>query len=54
LEAWLKYRPSVEIAAFVNETTAVPAEPENPEMNSAVVVSMRAGDNAFFVRTGLF
>jgi hypothetical protein len=34
--AWLKYRPSVERAAFVAETMAQPADPENPEINSNV------------------
>jgi hypothetical protein len=34
LEAWLKYRPSVDRAALVIDTMAVPADPENPEMNS--------------------
>lgn len=32
--AWLKYRPSVDKAAFAEETTAVPAEPVNPEIYS--------------------
>lgn len=32
--AWLKYRPSVDRAALLEEMIAVPAEPENPEMNS--------------------
>ena len=31
----MKYRPSVDRAALVEETMAVPADPENPEMNSA-------------------
>lgn len=35
LEAWLKYRPSVDRAALSSDTTAVPAEPVKPEMNSA-------------------
>lgn len=34
--AWLKYRPSVDSDACVKEMTAVPAEPEKPEMNSAI------------------
>ena len=34
LAAWLKYRPSVARAAASSATTAVPAEPENPEMYS--------------------
>lgn len=34
--AWLKYRPSVERAALLMEMIAVPAEPEKPEMNSAI------------------
>ena len=34
LDAWLKYRPSVAKAAFSRVTTAVPAEPVNPQMNS--------------------
>jgi hypothetical protein len=36
--AWLKYRPSVDRAALVREMIAVPAEPEKPEMNSAMTV----------------
>jgi hypothetical protein len=32
----LKYRPSVERAALLKEIIAVPAEPEKPEMNSAI------------------
>lgn len=35
-EAWLKYRPSVDRAALLKEIIAVPAEPEKPEMNSAM------------------
>lgn len=34
LDAWLKYRPSVAKAAFSRVTTAVPAEPVKPQMNS--------------------
>ena len=32
----MKYRPSVERAALLKEMIAVPAEPEKPEMNSAI------------------
>jgi hypothetical protein len=38
LEAWLKYRPSVDRAALVIDTMAVPADPEKPEMNSMSAV----------------
>lgn len=41
--AWLKYRPSVERAALLREMIAVPADPENPEMNSMQVVSGNYG-----------
>jgi hypothetical protein len=34
LAAWLKYRPSVESAAWVVDTTAVPAEPVKPDMKA--------------------
>jgi hypothetical protein len=37
--AWLKYRPSVERAALLREMIAVPAEPENTEINSAQGIS---------------
>jgi hypothetical protein len=48
LDAWLKYRPSVARAAFSKVMTAVPAEPENPEMYSgrvSVVVCMHRQDS---------
>lgn len=41
--AWLKYLPSVLRAALLREMIAVPAEPENPEMNSAAGVSRKCG-----------
>lgn len=31
----MKYRPSVDKAALVMDTMAVPADPEKPEINSA-------------------
>lgn len=36
-EAWLKYRPSVAKAAFSKVTTAVPSDPEKPEMYSSII-----------------
>ena len=41
--AWLKYRPSVDSAALLREMIAVPAEPENPEMNSMEMLAIGAG-----------
>lgn len=32
----MKYRPSVDRAALLKEIIAVPAEPEKPEINSAM------------------
>lgn len=36
-EAWLKYLPSVAKAAFSKVTTAVPSDPEKPEMYSSKI-----------------
>lgn len=52
LDAWLKYRPSVAKAAFSKVMTAVPAEPENPEMYSgrvSVIICMNSQDPDLYV-----
>ena len=49
----MKYRPSVDSAALLREMIAVPAEPENPEMNSVrMLVSARISGRGAIVDLG--